>query len=103
LVAKLILPLSPTQKKIIFVNILKMNQIEKYISINQEVRFGKPCITKTRITVADILGWLASGMSYEEIMHDFPEIKYEHILAALAFSAKREQAIKTVVYAKAAD
>jgi len=80
-----------------------MKTVEQYISINQEVRFGKPCIINTRITVADILGWLASGMSFEEITYDFPEINREHILAALAFSAKREQAIKTVVYAKTAD
>jgi len=75
----------------------------EHISINQDIRFGKPCIKNTRIAVADILGWLASGMTFEEISYDFPEIKRVHILAALAFSAKREQAIKTVVYAKAAD
>ncbi|MCF8372352.1 MAG: DUF433 domain-containing protein [Bacteroidales bacterium] len=75
-----------------------MKTLNEFISINPEIRFGKPCIRGTRITVADILGWLASGMSMEEIQSDFPEIRKEHILAALAFSAKREQSIKTVVY-----
>jgi len=77
-----------------------MQLIEAHISIDKDIRFGKPCIKNTRITVSDILNWLASGMTFEEIMVDFPEIKREHILAALAFSAKREEAIKTVVYAK---
>lgn len=80
-----------------------MKSIETHISIDQDIRFGKPCIKNTRIAVADILSWLASGMTFEEITVDFPQIKREHILAALAFSAKREQAIKTVVYAKTAN
>lgn len=66
-----------------------METISEFISINPEIRFGKPCIRDTRISVSDILGWLASGMSMEEIQSDFPEIKKEHILAAMAFSAKR--------------
>lgn len=56
------------------------------ISINPEIRFGKPCIKGTRITVQDILGWLAAEMSFEEIMEDFPEISKADILAALAFA-----------------
>ena len=75
-----------------------METRNEYITINPEIRFGKPCINGTRITVSDILGWLGSGMSMEEIQSDFPEIQKEHILAALTFSAKREQGIKTVVY-----
>ncbi len=75
-----------------------MDTIQKYITINPDIRFGKPCIKNTRITVSDILGWLASGMSIEEIEKDFPEINREHILSALSFSARREQTIKTVVY-----
>lgn len=67
-----------------------MNEFLKYISINPEIRFGKPCIVNTRITVVDILQWLASGMSKEEILEDFPELKEEHIRAALAFVAYRE-------------
>jgi len=57
-----------------------------YISINPEIRFGKPCIRGTRIAVADILGWLASGMRFEEILEDFPELEEAHILAALSFA-----------------
>jgi len=76
-----------------------MTSISKYITIHSGIRSGKPCIVGTRITVADILGWLAAGMSMEEIEEDFPEIKREHILTALSFSANRAQSIKTVVYA----
>ncbi len=67
-----------------------MNDFLQYISINPEVRFGKPCIKDTRIAVVDILQWLASGMSNKEILEDFPELKEEHIRAALAFAAHRE-------------
>ncbi len=75
-------------------------ELHKYITINPEIRSGKPCIKDTRITTADILGWLATGMTIEEIIIDYPEIKREHVFAALAFSAKREQTIKSVVYDK---
>jgi uncharacterized protein (DUF433 family) len=63
-----------------------MNDFLQYISINPEIRFGKPCIKDTRIAVVDILQWLASGMSNKEILEDFPELKEEHIRAALAFA-----------------
>jgi len=68
----------------------------QHISLNAEIRFGKPCIKGTRIAVSDILIWLASGMSYEEILVDFPQLKQEHILAALAFAANREQISKII-------
>jgi uncharacterized protein (DUF433 family) len=67
------------------------------ISIDPEVRFGKPCITGTRIAVGDILSWLASGMNYKEIQEDYPAIKEEDILAALAFAANRESMVKILV------
>ncbi|MCH6232494.1 DUF433 domain-containing protein [Cognataquiflexum rubidum] len=67
-----------------------MESLDKYISINPDIRFGKPCIVNTRIAVIDILEWLASGMTYEEILEDFPSLTREHILAALNFAAKRE-------------
>lgn len=73
-----------------------MREYAQYISINPEVRFGKPCINGTRIAVADILQWLASGMSHEEIVQDFPALKEEHILAALFFAADREAMIKII-------
>ena len=67
---------------------------QKYISINPNIRFGKPCITGTRISVADVLGWLSNGMTYEEIIDDFPQITKEQILACLAFSASKERTIR---------
>jgi uncharacterized protein (DUF433 family) len=57
----------------------------QFISINPNVRFGKPCIKNTRITVYDVLGWLASGMEIKEILEDFPEISHEEILACIDF------------------
>jgi uncharacterized protein (DUF433 family) len=67
-----------------------MENLLTHISINPAIRFGKPCIKGTRITVADILQWLASGMSIPEILEDFPSLKEEHIRAALTFAAHRE-------------
>jgi len=60
---------------------------EVYINIDPNIRFGKPCIAGTRITVQDILEWLASGMSFEEIVEDFPELDVLKIRAALAFAS----------------
>ncbi len=70
--------------------------MEQLISINPEIRFGKPCIVGTRIAVADILQWLASDMTEENILHDFPELKKEHITAALQFAANREAITKMI-------
>lgn len=67
------------------------------ISINAEIRFGKPCIKGTRISIWDILGWLANGMSYEDVVEDFPELSREDILAALAFAANREENTKMLI------
>jgi uncharacterized protein (DUF433 family) len=55
------------------------------------VRSGKPCIKGTRITVYDILEYLAGGMSEEAILHDFPDLTLDDIRAALAFAAARER------------
>jgi uncharacterized protein (DUF433 family) len=57
------------------------------ITIDPEVRGGKPCIRGMRITVYDVLGYLASGMSQEEILADFPFLEAEDIRASLAFAA----------------
>lgn len=73
-----------------------MKEFSSYISINPEIRFGKPCIKGTRIAIADILQWLASGMTYSQILEDYPSLKKEHILAALAFAANRESIIKII-------
>ena len=55
--------------------------------MNPDVRFGKPCVSGTRIAVTDILQWLASGMSYEEIIDDYPVLQDVHIRAALNYAA----------------
>ena len=73
-----------------------MDNFLQYISINSDIRFGKPCIKNTRIAVVDILQWLASGMSIPEILEDFPSLKEEHIRAALAFAANREMHTKLI-------
>ena len=67
------------------------------IFIDSQIRFGKPCIKGTRIAVGDILSWLASGMTYKEIEEDYPSIKEDDILAALAFAANREAMVKILV------
>ena len=67
------------------------------ISIDPEIRFGKPCITGTRIAVGDILSWLASGMTYKEIEEDYPTINEKDIMAALSFAANREAIVKILV------
>ena len=66
-------------------------RFEEYISITPGVRGGKPCIKGTRITVGDVLEYLAGGMSEEQILADFPALKQEHIRACLAFAAARER------------
>ena len=73
-----------------------MKEYAQYISIDPDIRFGKPCIKGTRIAVSDILSWLASDMSHEEILEDFSTLKKEHIKAALLFAANREAMVKIV-------
>ena len=65
-----------------------------YIEVNPDIRFGKPVIKGTRITVYDVLQWLASGMTHEEIIADFPQLNDTHILACLAYAANKERIIK---------
>ena len=69
---------------------------KEYIEINPEIRFGRPCLKGTRISVYDVLGWLASGMSFEEILEDFPQLTKEQLLACLAYSADKERKSKVV-------
>lgn len=61
------------------------------ITIQPGKRGGKPCIRGLRITVYDILEYLASGMSEKEILADFPELERDDIRAVLAFAAERER------------
>lgn len=65
------------------------------ITIEPGKRGGKPCIRNMRITVEDILRWLASGMSVNDILEDFPELTREDILTALEFSADRQHRVLT--------
>jgi len=60
------------------------------ITINPAVRSGKPCIRTLRITVYDILNMLASGMSYDEILEDYPKLTLNDIFASLQYAADRE-------------
>ncbi len=61
------------------------------ITIDPKVRSGKPCIRGMRITVQDVLEYLAGGMSADEILVDFPELNHDDIRACLAFAANRER------------
>jgi len=63
------------------------------ITIEAGKRGGKPCIRGMRITVYDILSWLAAGMSHAEIIDDFPELEEADILATLHFAADRESKV----------
>lgn len=63
----------------------------QFITIEPGKRGGKPCIRGLRITVYDVLDYLASGMSKDEILNDFPDLTHEDILACLAFAADRER------------
>jgi uncharacterized protein (DUF433 family) len=64
---------------------------KQYIEINPKIRFGKPCVKGTRISVYDVLSWLASGMSVDEVISDFPQLTRDQILACLAYSADKER------------
>lgn len=68
----------------------------KIITIEPGKRSGKPCIRGMRMTVYDVLEYLASGMSQEEILEDFPYLTKEDILACLAFAADREKRLMVV-------
>jgi uncharacterized protein (DUF433 family) len=74
-----------------------MMEWEQHIAVNPAIRSGKPCIRGTRITVYDILEYLAGGMSEDEILGDFPDLTREDIRAALAFAATRERRIANSV------
>jgi len=76
-----------------------LEELYKYIVIDQGVRFGKPCIKGTRITVGDILQWLSEGISISEILDDYPLLQEIHIKAALSFAARREEIVKVIVVA----
>lgn len=61
------------------------------ISVDPAIRFGKPCVRGTRITVGDVLGYLAGGMSEDQVLGDFPQLIKDDIRACLAYAAERER------------
>jgi uncharacterized protein (DUF433 family) len=71
-----------------------MKHYSEIITINSDIRFGKPCIRGMRITVFDILNWLASGMTILDIVQDYPELNEDDVKAALAYAADREHKIR---------
>lgn len=77
----------------------EMSEVDyrQYITIEPGKRGGRPCIRGMRITVGDVLGWLSSGMTHEEIIGDFPEITEEDIRAALGYAADRERRVAPVL------
>ena len=68
----------------------------QHITIDPQIRFGKPCIKGTRIAVTDILGWMAADMSFEHILEEHPSLTKTHILAALSFAAEKGNIIKFI-------
>jgi len=71
-------------------------QYQDIITIEPGKRGGKPCIRGMRITVYDVLGYLASGMTYDEILEDFPYLTQADILACLSYAADRERITMTI-------
>ncbi len=67
-----------------------MNLLERIV-VDANIGFGKPCVRGTRISVGDLLGYLAGGMSEAEILADFPQLVTEDIRACLAYAAERER------------
>jgi len=66
------------------------------ILIDPEIRFGKPCVRGTRISVGDVLSYLASGMTEQQLLADFPQLTSEDVLACLAFAAERERRVVSI-------
>lgn len=71
-----------------------MIDYQKHITINPNVRFGRPCIVGTRISVYDVLNWMANGLSVEQIIADFPELTSEQVNACLAYAADKERKVR---------
>ncbi|HMN24059.1 MAG TPA: DUF433 domain-containing protein [Ignavibacteriaceae bacterium] len=67
-----------------------MQDYKNIITVEPDKRGGKPCIRGMRITVYDVLGYLASGMTIEQILEDFPYLTKEDIYACLSYAADRE-------------
>ena len=67
-----------------------MNLLDR-IAVDPAIRFGKPCVRGTRISVGDVLGYLAGGMSEAQILADFPQLTRDDVRACLAYAAERER------------
>jgi len=76
--------------------ILKRMNYQDRIVIDPEIRFGKPCVRGTRITVGNVLSYLASGMSEQQVLADFPQLASDDIRACLAFAAERERRVMSI-------
>ena len=76
-----------------------MSSPPSLITCTAGVRSGKACVAGTRITVSDVLEYLASGMSQEEILNDFPDLRPEHIQAVLRYAAEREKRLSELTVA----
>jgi len=74
---------------------MAMMDYQDVITVEADKRGGQPCIRGLRITVYDVLSYLASGMSEEEIISDFPDLTHDDILACLAYAADRERKTAT--------
>ncbi len=72
-----------------------MSRLDR-ITLDPKMRGGKPCIRGLRITVYDVLEYLASGMTEAEILSDFPDLEREDIRAVLVFAAERERRLVSV-------
>lgn len=72
-------------------------EYSQIITMESGKRSGKPCIRGLRITVSDVLEYLASGMSHADILRDFPYLNEADIFACLAFAADRERKLETLV------
>lgn len=68
---------------------------QSIITIEPGKRGGRPCVRRMRIAVADVLGWLAAGMTHQAIIADYPELTEDDILACLAYAADRERRLLT--------
>jgi uncharacterized protein (DUF433 family) len=73
-----------------------MRHYSEIITIDPNIRFGKPCIRGMRISAYDILSWLASGMTENEILSNYPELPLEDLKAVLFYAADREHLRKAV-------
>ncbi|MBI2682337.1 MAG: DUF433 domain-containing protein [Acidobacteriales bacterium] len=69
---------------------------KKYITIEPGKKGGRPCVRGLRISVADVLEWLASDMTFDEIVQEHPDLTRDDILACLAFAADRERGVTTL-------